>query len=343
MKRIAVVGGGLAGCAAAYVLKAAGHDVVIYEAGGALASGASGNALGLYNPRFAALWSPQSQYYSAAFKRVLDVFPKMGGIGFDPCGALYIVTDERKAIQFSKMIKSWGWDDDEMRIVDADEATRIAGVEIGQDSLYLPQAGSVNPVKLCEAYARGIEVRPNGRVECVDDLGADIVILTAGKTLKDFIDTKHIGFQLVRGQVSMLRADDMSAGVNCNLCYGGYVSRANNGQHMVGATFQRWLNHDDVMSEDDDHNLEKLYRAVPSFPKGLEVVNSWASVRTSATDYFPVVGRVRDNVYVSSAHGSHGILSSLLAAEVLAAEIDNKPQALSQDVLDALCPARFVD
>lgn len=51
-KRIAIIGGGLAGTSCAYVLKQYGFEPVIYEAGDKLAYGASGNEVGLYNPRF---------------------------------------------------------------------------------------------------------------------------------------------------------------------------------------------------------------------------------------------------------------------------------------------------
>jgi len=336
VKRIAIIGGGLAGCAAAYELLRRGHVPVIYEAGDALASGASGNALGLYNPRFGAEWSPQSQYYAAAFEKAIKVFQGFDDVDFNPCGALHLMNDERKVRRFSKMIDAWVCGI-EMRTVDAAEASRIAGIGIEYDCLYLPQAGRVSPAKLCAVYAEGVEVVLNYDGGAVD---ADVTILTAGAALRGFDGLEYLDLRAVRGQVTHIKE---VASLKANICYGGYVSAAVDGVHMVGASFQRWLDHDDILPEDNDDNLSKLYDAVPDFPRGVEVVGEWAGVRCAARDHFPVVGQLYSDTYISTAHGSHGVLSSLMAAEIIANQIENKPQRLSADVLAALSPQRFKD
>ncbi|NCT40560.1 MAG: FAD-dependent 5-carboxymethylaminomethyl-2-thiouridine(34) oxidoreductase MnmC [Alphaproteobacteria bacterium] len=346
---IAIIGGGLAGCAAAYMLKAAGHVPIIYEAGDTLASGASGNCVGLYNPRFGAEWSPQSQYYASAFKRALSVFPTLKDIEFDPCGALHLITDEKRRVRFGKMVEAWPDDalgdamgvPNTMRIVSAQHASDIAGIKIDHDALYLPRSGSIHPAKLCAAYAAEVEVRLNARTDNLSEVEADVVVLATGVSSRIFNDTKHIDFRPVRGQVTLLEASDQSEALQCHLCYDGYLSKGVNGKHMVGATFQRWLDHDEVLAQDDVDNLENLYAAIPAFDRDLDVIRSWAGVRCASRDHFPVVGQLRDGAYISSAHGSYGILSSIIAADVLVAMIDNKPQTLSHEVIAALCPSRF--
>jgi tRNA 5-methylaminomethyl-2-thiouridine biosynthesis bifunctional protein len=344
--RVAILGGGLAGCAAAYVLKQAGHEPVIYEAGEQLATGASGNQIGLYNPRFGAEWTAHSQYYAQAFGRALEVFSELDDIDFSPCGALHLITDEKKERRFSKMVDAWkvsGDCDVEMQILSAAEASKIAGVEIEKDVLYLPQSGSVSPAKLCAAYASGIEVHTNVRVEDPSSVDADAVILANGPALKKHIDTKHVDLQTVRGQVTLIQPSEESKNLQCHICYGGYVSKVIDGVHVVGSTFQRWLDHSELLEQDDTDNLEKLCAAVPSLQGAYKIIGQRASVRVTTKDYFPVVGHLKDNFYISTGHGSHGILSSLIAADVLSNMIDDKPQSLSADVIQALSPQRFVD
>ncbi len=348
--KVAILGGGLAGCAAAYVLKRAGHEPVIYEAGAALSHGASGNPVGLYNPRFGAEWSAQSQYFSRAFFHALEVFPTLSDIGFDPAGCLHLINDEKKQTRFEKMLESWKWDAADMRIVSADEASQIAGIEIGRDALYLPRSGTVSPPKLCAAYAKDVEVRLNvvrdPAVKPQDDAlfkDAGAVVLACGPALRHFEATKDLDLRAVRGQVSMIRADARSEKLACNLCYGGYITKASGGQHMVGSTFQRWLDHSDEMDADDADNLEKLGANIPYFLQYFELSGHRASVRTTSRDHFPVVGQLSDKVYVSTAHGSHGILSSLMGAEVLAAMITGAEPVFGGDVISALSPARFSD
>lgn len=342
--RVAIVGGGLAGCAAAYVLKQAGHDPVIYEAGDALANGASGNPAGLYNPRFGAEWSAQSQYFSSAFREALSTFEHFDDIDFDPCGCLHLINDEKKERRFSKMVESWEGVD--MRLVDADAASEIAGIEIGHEALYLPRSGTVSPVKLCQAYADGVEVRLNAAGDPVEDprfrgesKEYDVVILAAGPALRGFEETRDMDLRAVRGQVSFIKE---ALPLKTNLCYGGYMTKAVAGQHMVGSTFQRWLDHSEIIDADDGENIGNLRASIPAASEGLEVVGHRASVRLTSRDHFPVVGQVSDKVYVSAAHGSHGILSSLMAAHILAATIDGGVSPVSGDVLKALSPQRFL-
>jgi D-amino-acid dehydrogenase len=59
--RIAVLGGGVVGVASAYYLARDGHDVTVYEAGGAVADGTSASTAGLIAPGHSSAWaSPQA-------------------------------------------------------------------------------------------------------------------------------------------------------------------------------------------------------------------------------------------------------------------------------------------
>jgi len=342
--RIAIVGGGLAGCAAAFELKTRGHDVAIYEANASVADGASGNLTGLYNPRFGAEWTPQSQYYSKAFELARDLFPHFNEIEHDRSGCMHLINDPKKEIRYSKMLKSWKWGEDDMCIVSEPAASEICGIKTESYGLWLPQSGTVSPPKLCGAYAQDIEIHLNAHVENLEDLDADIIILAAGPALRAFEEAKDLCLGVVRGQVTMIKETPQSAVMKTNICYGGYMTKARDGLHMVGSTFQRWLDHSELIAQDDDDNIARMKGAILTLSdEEFLVKSSRASVRTTARDHFPVVGKLSEKVYVSSAHGSHGILSSLMAAEILGCMIDNKPQSLGDDVIAALSPHRFND
>ena len=342
-KRIAIIGGGMAGCAMAYTLKNAGLSPVLYEAGPNLAGGASGNEIGLYNPRFTAEKNAVSDYFTAGFSMALRVFEELENIDWDPCGALHLINDDKKATRFGKMVQNWGWSLDEMRIVDQARASKIAGVDIQHDALYLPRSGSVSPRKLCKAYMTDIEYYTNQTVDDLALVEEDIVILACGPALAKFYPNLPIGN--VRGQITDVAASDKTRDVNCAICYGGYFSRANEaGEHIVGSTFQRWLDHGDIIAQDDADNIAKLAENVPGLFNGepnLKVIGHRASVRATSKDHFPMVGQMARNVYVSGAHGSHGILSSLIGAQLIADMILDRPKCLPKDTIDALSPLRF--
>ncbi|MGQ0526895.1 MAG: FAD-dependent 5-carboxymethylaminomethyl-2-thiouridine(34) oxidoreductase MnmC [Alphaproteobacteria bacterium] len=315
MKKIAIIGGGLAGTACAYVLKQRGFEPVIYESSSTLAPGASGNEMGLCNPRLSAEQNTDNAYFMAAFDLALETFPQLEDIGWSPDGSLHLLTNEKRQQRFKKAAPHWGG---RARLVNREEASQIAGVPVEYDALYLPRAGTVSPRKLCAAYAKDIEVVYSTPIENLADIKADFIILACGMQVKNFHESVHLDLKPVRGQVTEIAALPQSSALKCNLCFSGYITPVQAGTHMIGATFQRWLDHSDILPEDDARNLELLFAAVPALTGKYTVTGHRAAVRTTSPDHRPVVSALTDHIYVSTAHGSHGILSSLMAAHKIA-------------------------
>lgn len=331
MMKVAIIGAGLAGCAAAWALQQAGAQPIIYEAGPEIAPLASGNATGLYNPRLSA----ERSFYSDAFPLALRAFERLSNTEWNPCGALHLITDDIRAKRFAEAVKNWGWTRDDMRIVTRAEASEIAGVPVTHDALWLARSGAISPQKLCAAYAAKIPVRLNAGIKNPGELQADAVIIAAG------MSTKSLPLKAVRGQITEVKASENSAQLKTALCYGGYISPAKRGVHAVGATFQRWLNHSDIIVEDDDDNINKLVRVMPDLAEGLDVCGHRAGVRTTSPDHMPMIGHLRDNIYVSTAHGSHGIISSIAAAHILTSMIMERPLPFPAAVIQKIDPKRF--
>ena len=329
--RVNIIGGGLAGCALAYTLRQAGAEPVIYEAGNSLASGASGNDVGLYNPRFTAEYDAAGAFYSIAFFEALALFTLFGDvIDWKPCGALHLITDEKKARRFPKTVKNWQWG-----------ATTLSGVEIDCDALFLAKSGIISPKKLCHAYARDVDVHLNTSVPDAGVLEGGVTILACGMGCAKFKEGAHLPLRPVRGQITYAEETAESQALKTTIGYGGYVAPSFGGVHCVGSTFQRWMDHSDLMSGDDLSNLSKLSESVPSLSTVCNTKNSRASIRTAARDHFPVVGQLGEGVYISTAHGSHGILSSLLSAKIITNTIFQGQPLVSEGVMKALSPARF--
>ncbi|MBK9586666.1 MAG: FAD-dependent 5-carboxymethylaminomethyl-2-thiouridine(34) oxidoreductase MnmC [Alphaproteobacteria bacterium] len=342
--KIAIIGGGLAGTACAYVFRRTGLEPVLYEEAATLAPAASGNAVGLYNPRFTAEKGPEQEFYSGAFFAALKVFETLEGIDWNPCGALHLVNDEKKAKRFPQTAQNWGWGADEMRMVHAKEASEIAGVKIEHDALYLARPGTVSPRKLCAAYAEGVEVHLDHPVSDLSEIQADAIVLAGGMGLLKFPAAAGLPLRAVRGQVTYIDPVEETRRLRCTLGYGGYVAPVVEGVHCVGSTFQRWLDHSEILGQDDLDNLLRLHEHVPAF-RGLHTIaGQRAAVRTTAPDHFPIVGTLDEGrrIYVSTAHGSHGILSSLRAAEFLAEEFTGVAEpTFSEGLIAALSPQRF--
>ena len=372
-RKIAVIGSGLAGASCAYVLGQYKDlydlDITVFERSDNVASGASGNYLGLYNPRISMLRGEDSELFSAGFSGIQNTLKHFGdSVEYNPCGALHLAGDAEKTKRFSGMVKNWGWHDDHIRFVDKDDASQIAGLEIQSHALYLPDSGSVSPRKLCAAYIGDITVRYGVTVSDLvqQDTGwlvngeyFDAVILACAVYASSYDMLSWLPVYTVRGQVSCLEPNEVSATLKTNLCYSGYVSPVSGGRHIAGATFSRKLDHTEPMTEDDIENAKRLAEVVPALAGlegGIMEGSSWAGLRTSSRDHSPIAGRVPDyrswakegaqkdlpNMYISTAHGSHGIVSSLASAKLITDMILELPYSLPVYSVQALAADRFL-
>jgi len=323
-KTVHILGAGLAGCSCTYVLKQYGLEPVLYDPNG-IASGASGNPLGLINPRFTAFRTPESDFYTAAYAQTVRSF-----VDSRKCGTLHLIVDEDKEKRLTRTAENWGWDSAHMRLVDASEASEIAGVTINYPALFLPDSAQVNPSLLCRFYVQGMDVEQTYTAQA-----GDVVVHANGFALPE-----ELPVHTVRGQITFVESNTQSSMLKTNLSYGGYISACRDGTHVVGSTFQKWLAHTDPLYEDDKSNLATLEEFVPAIGN-LKMTGQRAALRVSAKDRFPVVGLLENGQLVTTAHGSHGIATTLAGAHLMADYLRGGPFSLGKSTLNSLSPARF--
>lgn len=368
VKSVAVIGSGLAGSSCAHILKRYGLDVCLYDKAGAVASYASGNDTGLYNPRLSAERTPQSAFYVAGYAALIKELEGISVNVSHRCnGALHLCVDAGKEKRLRSTKENWGWHEDHMHYLSAQQASEIAGIAIDKEALYLPDGGSVCPRALCEYLAQDvrqqfgldeIKIEQTGQSWLVNGKNYDAVVLANAIDVLSYEHTSWLPLHTVRGQTTYIQASKSSENLHSNICYGGYISAAHEGRHVIGASFQRWLEHDEVLDEDDQDNLEKMYDALPSLKdeaEDIHIAKSWAGLRTSSQDRFPVIGRVADHdswksgeeqdvdgLYIMSALGSHGMVSAIAGAHLIADMIMDLPYSLPYDTVQQLSPDRFL-
>lgn len=329
-RAIDVLGAGLAGTSAAHVLRQYGFVPTLYDPNG-IASGASGNPVGIINPRFSAHRTAESDFYTAAFAQTVRSFSSLANIDYAQCGALHLMVDSDKENRFAQTVGRWGWHADHMRLVDVDQASAISGIPQNKGALYLPNSARLNPQKLCLYYADGVEIRK--------DVPSDVrgAIHASGASIaKRF---PNLPVQTVRGQISFAQANAASANIKTNICYGGYISPSMASVHVVGSTFQKWLTHTDVLDEDHVHIMDQLISSIPSLQR-LDNIGGRAALRVASQDRFPVIGPY-DESLISAAHGSHGIATSLMGAHLLVDILRGGIRSLGKSTIKALSPDRF--
>ncbi len=180
--------------------------------------------------------------------------------------------------------------------------------------------------------------------------------------LKDYgLRLNHVG-----GQVSECAAADAAPMLCSILCHKGYViplekhpcegfhpeplaagvSDSEGGKeppsinsYLVGATYHR----EDMLAVTDARhaeNMEQLQQILPDWPHG-EVVRGRSSIRATTPDRMPYVGAVDAGLYVSTGHGSRGLLSAPLAAEMIASSMAGEMSPVTQALAKAVNPQRF--
>lgn len=198
---------------------------------------------------------------------------------------------------------------------------------------------------------------------------APVVIIANALAAQKLAPSRQLPLTPVRGQISRFAATTESSPLQTVLCYGGYISPAIEQEHCLGASFLPNNSDIAVRDEDHQHNLQLLSELLPELAAGLPPIDTWqgrASLRAQTSDYLPMVGplpRYEDfcqryqginqgkmlaeapvyhpGLYVSAGHGSKGFCYAPLAAEIIAAGLNNEPYPVAKRVLHALMPARF--
>lgn len=253
-------------------------------------------------------------------------------------------------------------------------ATRVTSIEyqhdaVGADALGEGALGEGWRAATQKPRPEQAEGQAEGQV-----LLADAVILANSQAASRFSQTNHLTLRTVRGQITRLPPTPNSQNLQHAINYSGYLTPAWQGFHTVGATFHPKRTDTDETAVDHRENIDRLRNALPNFPalpaQESEDFSGRVAFRAGTPDYLPYVGPAPDadayrhcyqdglgkgqlkrdyplgavhpHLYVTAGHGSRGITSTLLAAEVLCHWILNSPTPVDTDILHALHPARFL-
>ncbi len=200
---------------------------------------------------------------------------------------------------------------------------------------------------------------------------APLAIICTGTATTTLAQTQHLPLKTIRGQTNQVPA---MTDLRSALCHSGYVAPASNGTHCIGATFS--VDDDEKAARVDDtrHNLAQLADAVPQWRDRLArldptQLSAKVGFRCASPDYLPVAGPAPDEealltayaglkrnakraidtrapnlagLYISTAHGSRGLTSTPLCAELIASLVCNEPLPLSVRLQRAVSPSRFL-
>ena len=320
-----VIGAGLAGAHVARKLAESGCHVTLLE-GKSLASGGSSQPQGVIYTRPSHKHGKLADFSLTAYCFSTDHHQQLFATeqllnGFDGEMTGYIqLSDEAK---LSRLVTAFDDTESPVRIVSAEEASSISGVELDRGGMHFPDSGWLNPAGVCKTLTEhpnitliegvGI-VKPRSlapRIWAVENeegqtiaIGDTVVITTAWQAAEnpalDFLP-----LQPIRGQTTQLESEGDLTNMKCTVCHDGYTPPARDGQHCIGATYGLNETTTEERAEDHQQNLAQLASNVPSLsaslPEPLDsgTENQWsvtgiAAVRCATSDYLPIAGSVPD-------------------------------------------------
>ena len=204
---------------------------------------------------------------------------------------------------------------------------------------------------------------------------APVVVLAGAAEIKRFDFSSDLPLKRIRGQITRLPQTVDSQSLSTVVCAEGYVAPARLGEHTLGASFD--FTNDDLTPTAAEHvgNLQMLEEISNDLVTRLgagnlqpEALEGRAAFRCTSPDYLPIVGPLAaaqaftdaysvlgkdarqtpdipcpwlEGVYINSGHGSRGLITAPLSAELLAAWLDNEPLPLPRAVAEACHPNRF--
>lgn len=213
-------------------------------------------------------------------------------------------------------------------------------------------------------------------------INADHVVIASAHYANTFTQTAFAPLQQVRGQVSEVTLPVGVKGPERVVCAGGYVSPAFEGVLTFGASFVPNNDSTEVTDTDHQRNIEELRQTLPALVAELETalestgaqltpqaLEGRAAVRAASPDKTPYAGPVPDasawqsayavlgkdasrapdvagehypGLWISTAHGSRGLSSAPLCAEVIASRLCDDPMPLEAPLVDHLHAGRRI-
>jgi tRNA 5-methylaminomethyl-2-thiouridine biosynthesis bifunctional protein len=350
-----VIGGGVAGASVASALSKRNISVSLFEEN-QIASRASSNFSAITLPILSKVPTNLSRFCLEGF-HYLKNLPEVTRTGI-----VQVCLDSLKEGRWLEAIRTHEIPASIARLIEADEASKIAGMPIHHRALYFPEGGIMNLPKFCrrELAQSNIQTFESTQVARVEfSVGSwtlfdrenkvlgesEILILAAAYQMASLFPQFSIPLRKVRGQAAFLRTNGLLQSLRSVLCFDGFLTPIVEGEnHFLGATYDNNFYELEPRKEDNEKLLQNLVDAIPElseFP--LPIQSNWVELRTNVPGMEPVIGELDHDgpLYVATAFSSRASIYGPLAGEVLASKICNEPVPMEVDLYKNLTPRRF--
>lgn len=348
---VAIVGAGITGCTCALALARAGRRVRIHEAR-TVASGASGRNGGFVLRGGAARYDVARESYGAEaarrlWRRTEEALDRMEHVAGDELrrpGSLRLAADaeELTAIRAEyEALREDGFD-----VEWRDELPPRLAAHFG-GAMFHPRDGAMQPALFVRRLAAaaldaGVEIVENDRVESIDALDADEVLVAADGYGRGLIPELEDAVWPARGQVVATEplAERLFECPHYARQGFDYWQQLPDGRIVLGG-FRDFS----IMSEltDVEETTPVIQEALDAFLLELlgsvpRVTHRWAGIFGLTQDLLPLVGRVRDGLWIAAGYSGHGNALGFMCGELVARALLGEDDPL----LELFAPARLI-
>ena len=314
-RQAVIVGGGLAGCAAAWALAEQGWRSIVVDAHAAPAGAASGNPAGLFHGIVNRQDGAHARLHRvAAVQARFEIEHALREHGVAGSTAGLLRGETRLGLrEMHALLARLGLPTDYVRAVDALEASALCGLPRGGPAWFYAGAGWVDPA----GYARSLLARAgtacrwvgHRHVERLREAGegwqlldaqggviaaAPVVVLANAADALRLARMTHWPVETVRGQLSWLDPQPGPARIplpRIALAAPGYLLPAVGGRAVFGATAQRGDADPGVRRDDHARNLAQLEQLLGhALAVDAGELGGRTAWRCTARDRLPIIG-----------------------------------------------------
>jgi glycine/D-amino acid oxidase-like deaminating enzyme len=328
---VAVIGGGVTGCSCALTLAERGVRVRLYEAR-EIAGGASGRNGGFalrgatapYDEARRDLGDERARLLMELTERSLDHMEELAGDALRRVGSLRLAfdDDERDALRREHdALRDHGF-----------AVEWVDELEPPLDSLYRgailhPNDGTLQPARWVRRLAghavhAGAEIREGERVT-IEELDADAIVVACDGFIPQLLP--ELPIQSTRGQVLATEPLREQLYDRPHYARGGYDywHQLPDGRLVIGGNRDASLETEDTDVEETTSIVQERLEALVERLAGYrpQVTDRWAGIWGTTPDLMPLVGEVRESVWVAGGYSGHGNALGLACGDLVARAI----------------------
>ena len=362
---VAVIGGGIAGCAAAYYLAHEGLDVSVIDHQG-VGNAASGYALGLLNPLSGALIpGGLAAFALEAFHEHRRIWPRLreeSSIDFQGrmVPHLETVLDESDMPALREEMERWEvtegfsaqWvEGRDVASLDGRLSNEIAGAVLLEslgivDSRLLTRAlmdaAAQVGASVIEERAIGIDWQDERAVRVVTNEGGfscSAVVIASGAWTGQIREWTGLDVPVTPLKGQIVRLEGLRPPLEYHVAGPGAAVQKADGKLWIAATEEEAGFALDLTDEARERLIENAARVLPCVRQA-RLLEQTACLRPKTPDALPIIGKApgRENVYVTTGAGKKGIMLAPAMGKAIADLIVRGETSLS---LDGFGPERF--